>query len=510
MKRALLLLPILAAACGSSKSHSSAPPDTTPPTVLTRTPSPGAAQVWVHDPIVVTFSEPMDAATIVDAAVDLVGTGSTVLAKSLSLDPGGTRLTITPTAAPAAPNTITVTLHPTLTDVAGNPLTIPGDAWTFTCPKWLDHGGALSASSGTTPGDLPWISVDALGHATVGWVESDGTADSWQMRHWNGGSWDDLGAVSAVAGASNVYQGAHAIDSQGRVVAAIAELDPANNHVNMHVLRRESGSWVPLGGMLTVGGQMASFDIAIAIDSQDNPFLAWPESASGAVDIQVQHWNGSSWAAVGGALSATSSLSSDALEPSLALDAADKPVVAWAEDSGSGVTQVFVQLWNGSNWVAVGSGPLSDTAGKTSFSPSLALDSTGKPIVAFAENDGSLTNVFVQKFDGLNWTTLGGAQDGAAGTTFVYKPRIALDASDAPFLTWYEDDTGGGNTSVYAKHWNGTGWDFVDTGKLDGTGSGGSATWPIVATDPLYGSPVFAWTQAGATVHDIYVWHRND
>ena len=58
MKRALLLLPLLAAACGSSsKSHSSTPPDTTPPTVVDRTPAPGTAQAWVHDPIQVTFSE---------------------------------------------------------------------------------------------------------------------------------------------------------------------------------------------------------------------------------------------------------------------------------------------------------------------------------------------------------------------------------------------------------------------------------------------------------------------
>ena len=46
--------------------------DRTPPLMLQRQPSPGAQQVSVHEPILVTFSEPIDPTAVTDSRVHLL------------------------------------------------------------------------------------------------------------------------------------------------------------------------------------------------------------------------------------------------------------------------------------------------------------------------------------------------------------------------------------------------------------------------------------------------------
>ena len=48
------------------------------------------------------------------------------------------------------------------------------------------------------------------------------------------------------------------------------------------------------------------------------------------------------------------SIANYALEPSLALDSSNNPIVAWEEQLASGDSNIYSKRWNGSSWVLLG------------------------------------------------------------------------------------------------------------------------------------------------------------
>jgi len=100
--------------------------DTTPPTVIARTPAPGASGVPTSTTVTATFSEDVQSASVV---MGLTGPGGTV-AGSVSYASGPRTATFTPSAALAASTTYTASVSGA-TDLAGNVMTGPV-TWTFT------------------------------------------------------------------------------------------------------------------------------------------------------------------------------------------------------------------------------------------------------------------------------------------------------------------------------------------------------------------------------------------
>ena len=101
--------------------------DVVPPTVLSTTPSHGATGVAVNSAMTITFSEPMDAATIHTGTITLVDAVGTPVGGSVIYDPATRTASLTPLSplAPGAAYTLTVeggAAAPYCTDVAGNPL----------------------------------------------------------------------------------------------------------------------------------------------------------------------------------------------------------------------------------------------------------------------------------------------------------------------------------------------------------------------------------------------------
>jgi hypothetical protein len=66
--------------------------------------------------------------------------------------------------------------------------------------------------------------------------------------------------------------------------------------------------------------------------------------------------------------------------PSLALDSSGNPVVSWHEDDGTS-SNIYVKRWTGSSWQPLGSF-LDVNTNLNAFNPSLALDSSGNPVVS--------------------------------------------------------------------------------------------------------------------------------
>jgi hypothetical protein len=132
-----------------------AAPDVTPPMVTAFTPTSGATGVPASSAVTVTFSEPMDAATINSATIELRNAANALVTATVAYNAATRVATLTPGAALAASSTYTVTVRggataPRVTDVFGNAMAAHV-TWSFTtaaasaCPCTLWPAAATPA-----------------------------------------------------------------------------------------------------------------------------------------------------------------------------------------------------------------------------------------------------------------------------------------------------------------------------------------------------------------------------
>lgn len=161
----------------TSEFSTAAATDTVGPSVLGRTPAPGATAIAVDDDVTVLFSEAVDPATVTSATVQLTGPAGTV-ATARVLSAGGTALEIDPAAPLASGTAYTVTLGSGITDLAGNALQGAPVGWGFTT-----------------------AAATALGP----WIPQSGTvvmeAERAQVVDRSGTGWDPGGPAGSVGGA---------------------------------------------------------------------------------------------------------------------------------------------------------------------------------------------------------------------------------------------------------------------------------------------------------------------
>ena len=143
----------------------------------------------------------------------------------------------------------------------------------------------------------------------------------------------------------------------------------------------------------------------------------------------------------------------------IAIDNAGQIVVAWEEYDFPNSTNIYVKRWNGTLWAFVG-GVLDKTLANNSFAPSLAIDSTNRPVVAWHELAGSNFNVYVKRFNGTSWQTLGTTVDQTSGSNAV-DVSIKVGSNNNPVVSWEEE----GN--ILVKRWTGTAWTLVSSGAAD-------------------------------------------
>ncbi len=320
------------------------------------------------------------------------------------------------------------------------------------------------------------------------------------VRTWNGSSWVNIGSPLSNDANIGAIEPSLALDNSGNPVVAWSESDPQIT-INVHVARWNGNSWVSLSGLnFYLGIETNALDPSLAIDASGNPVVAHAENDDGSVsDIIVSRWSGSSWTSFG-LLSGSTAANSYAFKPSLALDSAGNPVVAWQESDGP--SNIYVQRFNGTSWVNVGSGVLSGSSvtGSNAESPSLALDSSGNPVVAWREFDGAVNKIYVQKFNGSSWgnvgtgvlTVIGATGDSSESSYYPLNRRLslALDGLGNPVVAWR--DYTGSSPNIYLQQFNGSSWVNLGAATLD-TNLANSAFSPSVSF--INGSLSVAWQE---------------
>lgn len=209
-------------------------------------------------------------------------------------------------------------------------------------------------------------------------------------------------------------------------------------------------------GLAGPGAAPADPSVAAA---DDRTYVAWSDGRTGNAEVYVAGFDGAGWAelagsAHGGGVSGTATGSSR--QPSLALDPAGRPAVAWLETTPAGGSDVRAAQYDpaAGEWVAIGSslsaGGISGT-GKADR-PVLVWTAAG-PVVAWLDAAGGTPQVVARRFDGTAWQPLAAASAaGAAGATDL---ALATDGTNLA-AAWVQEVNG--NRRVYVKEYAGGAW----------------------------------------------------
>jgi len=141
------------------------------------------------------------------------------------------------------------------------------------------------------------------------------------------------------------------------------------------------------------------------------------------------------------------------------------------------------------------------------MNPSLGIDASGAPFVAWEQAGPPAKNIMVRRWDGTDWAELDGSGSGGGiSNSPVYsgRPSVAVDSSGGLLVAWQEAG------EIFLKRWNGTVWTAVGSSSA-GSGISGSpdkmSARPSLAAGG--GSVVVAWEEAktltSSTGDEIYV-----
>jgi uncharacterized repeat protein (TIGR02543 family) len=276
----------------------------------------------------------------------------------------------------------------------------------------------------------------------------------------------------------------------GLVLVVLLDIGIALGSVNP--LWQELGGSASGDGVSQTPSLKAAFEARVAVGANGRPvvvYTEYPDVSAVQGAITVKRWTGSAWERLSGP-----SGIAVGYEPQVRVATDGAIYVAWLTADTTGNAQVRLRVWTGGPGFDELGG--SDSPGGVSGNNagiaapfSLALDASGRPLVAFPGVartgivnvptvpgivDGT-TQVYVRRWTGSAWAfvgsdfTGGGASravsvKGAAGNLVhdADAPSLTVDSSGAPVVsfTYYTTLNGQpvGNTDIFVTRWNGSAW----------------------------------------------------
>jgi hypothetical protein len=95
------------------------------------------------------------------------------------------------------------------------------------------------------------------------------------------------------------------------------------------------------------------------------------------------------------------------IHPSVALDRSGQPYVAWQDDDAAGRGRIYLRYWTGTAWSPLGNsdagGGISRSPANT-FEPSLSIDPEGRPVIAWNDWSPPTASIYVKRWTGPSKT----------------------------------------------------------------------------------------------------------
>jgi hypothetical protein len=473
--------------------------DRTPPQVISRTPAPGEQYVSVRQPIQAVFSEVVKRNSVTSSSVRLISGGGVVSA-TLLLSEDGKTLTVMPETPVETGGTLMLDITGQLTDLAGNVAHEPIGVWSWMVPVLVPIGPTFSAHPEMRDAGSGVVKLNATGNPVVAWSEFDGLTYNIYVWRWSGNSWDPIGGgLSANPGITSAFWPSLQLDAQGNPIVAWVERSDTGQKV--HVWQWTGSYWRSLGLPLTAFPSSVlthAVSPTLLVDSALRPIIAWTEIHESTSSIFIRKWNGSSWEQV-----------SDPFSPeywfgsSVVLDGDDNPIVGVTqyEDSTLRRSSAHVYKWNGNAWISLGGALKSDPTISATEKPILYRDSEHGVFTAWQEPG----RICIRKWADGSWRPIGSVSDFAPGMT-IFKLSMATKAG-RPVLAAVGRDAAG-ISNAYVWKWAGAAWEPVG-GALSANPGDTSARVDISLQLDAEACPVISWSERDGTGWSLYVFGCN-
>ncbi|MGY2894917.1 hypothetical protein ACVWZX_002937 [Deinococcus sp. UYEF24] len=285
-------------------------------------------------------------------------------------------------------------------------------------------------------------------------------------------------------------------DASGAPVVAWVELSPTQGEAygHLHAARWSGGDWTPLGGVLNENPVHNAWQLSAVRGPDGQPWLGWAEDAGTAhVDSYLMsRWDGARWSNPS-TYAVRRNLSDAGKSRAFTVTSGNTPYLTWTNIYFPGAYAQVVQpfTWLGTVW-AEHAPPLNHTIRSAAFFPAAARGPDGTLYTAWLEGDVAHSDVFVdrQSPDG-RWLPVGGAAN-VRPHTYTFAPQLAV-GREGPVVAWLEDV--GGVDNLFVKRWTGRAW--VSLGTSLNLAQGDLAERPNLALDEQ-GRPLVAWVEGGA------------
>ena len=308
-----------------------------------------------------------------------------------------------------------------------------------------DEGATRQVDVATYTGGMPWTPLDpppwtgatdpvALefdGQTPYVMYSRGGFADNVQVKYHDGGAWQEVGPPGYTSACMSHFSIALAMEGS-----------------TPHLLTYGAGgcglgvdySWWD-GAAWQQHPSSAGFPGQITMNGGGKPDIVFTDDAYIALNDSgvhtVKYWDsiGSAWADLGSPLD----MNADTGWPediSITADGFGNLYVAWVEDNGLGVTEIYVKEYE-ADWSLVGAGKISGPGGAES--PSIAIIGV-TPWVAYVEDVGGIDRVFVRVWNGTGWQQVGSALNNNFASP-AFDPVI-LGIGGVPYVAFREESAG--------------------------------------------------------------------
>ncbi|MCP3057295.1 Ig-like domain-containing protein [Myxococcus sp. K38C18041901] len=141
--------------------------------------------------------------------------------------------------------------------------------------------------------------------------------------------------------------------------------------------------WLPMGGAISAyPGNTPAENMVMKVGTDGVPVIAWSESDGTNKHIHVRQWSGQDWRPLGGPLRVHAMSGAHAERPDLAIDNSGRIIIAWDEALGkAGVPPIQVMTWSGTLWQSLTPPPFPNDSDTETTIPKLAVDASGTIII---------------------------------------------------------------------------------------------------------------------------------
>jgi hypothetical protein len=441
------------------------PPDLTPPSIVSRSPAPGATAA-PDALITVTFSE-----TLVTRPPDIElragsATGA-LLPGQLTTNTDRTVWTLTPAAPLTAGSPFFVRVA-NATDTSGNVGVT--EEWSFSLPT---AGFSLvtedlrnrNAQSQFINAFQLALTFDTARNPLLLFSQNTGAntqREAQVIRLTDGGAAvPTVERLPLLTITASIAEQAIQVAPDGTPLVAWVQSDESSVCTvsifapQLHVARFVNGAWEPVGAAANTDFCSSPADMALAVDSAGNPVVSSGQFGQPNIRVpRVRRFESGAWSDIGTGLALRTPGTSGVIDTDLiSTPGTGRFLVAWIENNAGTFRSYVAALQDSGSWSDVGGIVATHTGGSNEASVRLAVSSTGTPFLLLRRED----SLEVRRFDGSDWLQVGPALRDAAGMQPSNYSITIINGN--PVVSW----TNNANLISFAARFDATAGDWVQT-----------------------------------------------